>query len=374
MSERVLLIEPHDPVIFRDGRPFTEGSPATTLPFPLPSATVGAIRSRSGENLDFEKDAVLNHLLSIRQVGPFPASFDSQSGRWELAFPVPADAVPYRVSGEIDGIEYDRLRPDDLKLPPGGCDLPIGVRPLSGGRPEKVCEEAPRFWRAGFMLDWLSNKPAVGGKIDPRQIGFNALPVQQRTHVAIDTASLLARDGMLYTTAGLEFTWPADGERECRLRAQRAGIVSRISSDTPLQFPTVAPLGGERRLAIWRELPDSEIAWPAPPKLSGGFVRVVLVTPAIFSQGWRPSWSQPPETKDLEMELVAAAVPRFQPVSGWDLHKARRGPKPTRFLAPAGSVYFFQCKGDPAQLWMRSICDAEQDRRDGYGIVLIGDC
>jgi CRISPR-associated protein Cmr3 len=370
MSERILLIEPHDPVIFRDGRPFTEGLPATTLPFPLPSATAGAIRSRSGENLDFENDAELNRLLSIRQVGPFAASLDPQSGKWELAFPVPADAVPYRVDG---GIEYARLRPATA-LPPGGCDLPGGLQPLSGARPTKVFEEAPRFWRGAFMSDWLANNKTTQGKIDPRKIGFHALHVQQRTHVAIDTASLLARDGMLFTTGGLEFTWPVEGDRECRLLAQRAGIVSRVSSDSSLQFPTVAPLGGERRLAIWRELSDSEIAWPAPPKLSGGLIRVVLVTPAIFSQGWRPSWSQPPGTKDLDMQLVAAAVPRFHPVSGWDLHKDRRGPKPTRFLAPAGSVYFFQCKGDPEQLWMRSICDDEQDRCDGYGIVLIGDC
>jgi CRISPR-associated protein Cmr3 len=374
MTERILLIEPHDPAIFRDGRPFTEGLPATTLPFPLPSATAGAIRSRSGENLDFENGDELNRLLSIRQVGPFAASLDAQSGRWELAFPAPADAVPYRVDG---GIEYVRLRPA-TDLPPGGCDLPDELQPLSGARPTKAFEEAPRFWRAGFMLDWLGNNKTTHGRIDPRRIGFNALPVQQRTHVAIDPGSLLARDGMLFTTAGLEFTWPMDDERACRLGAQRAGIVSRVSSDAPLQFPSVAPLGGERRLAFWRELPDSEIAWPSPPKLcggsSGGLVRVVLVTPAIFSQGWRPSWSQPPDTKDLEMQLVAAAVPRFQPVSGWDLHKDRRGPKPTRFLVPAGSVYFFQCKGDPAQLWMRSICDHEQDRLDGYGIVLLGDC
>ena len=91
--------------------------------------------------------------------------------------------------------------------------------------------------------------------------------------------------------------------------------------------------------------------------------------------GWR-STLRPPETKGLELTLVAAAVPRFQPISGWDLRKDRqhRGPKPTRFLAPAGSAYFFRCQGDATQLWLKSICDSEQDRRDGFGIVLIGDC
>jgi len=40
------------------------------------------------------------------------------------------------------------------------------------------------------------------------------------------------------------------------------------------------------------------------------------------------------------LKPVAAAVPGHVAFSGWDL--ARRGPKPTRFAAPAGSVYFLE--------------------------------
>jgi CRISPR-associated protein Cmr3 len=55
------------------------------------------------------------------------------------------------------------------------------------------------------------------------------------------------------------------------------------------------------------------------------------------------------------------------------------GPKPTRYAAAAGSVYFFEVtEGGPLSverlrnLWLRPISDQDQDRRDGFGLVLPG--
>jgi CRISPR-associated protein Cmr3 len=373
MTERVLLIEPHDPVIFRDGRPFTDGLPARTLPFPIPATTAGAIRTRSGENLDFEDNDVIESLLKIRQVGPFAATWNPEGGKWELVLPAPADAVGFETDG--GRVEFAPLRPSD-QPPDGGCDLPDGLRPLFGAPLKKAMQDAPRFWRAGFMMRWLTDPAVEREPADPGVIGFGNLPVQRRVHVAIDPLSLTASQGMLFTTDGLEFAWPSLNPDEDRLGIRRAGIVSKVVCPPDAQWPAVAPIGGERRLALWREMAAGDIEWPTPPEIHGDLVRLMLVTPCPFDDGWRPAWlrhGRPPETEGLKLELVAAAVPRFQPVSGWDLRKGHRGPKATRFLAPAGSVYFFRReKGDLSQLWMRSICDRPEDRRDGYGIVLTG--
>jgi len=79
----------------------------------------------------------------------------------------------------------------------------------------------------------------------------------------------------------------------------------------------------------------------------------------------------------VKLNLVSACTGRWKPISGWSLEKGRRGPKPIRRLVPAGSVYFFEVlEGDASalakNLWLRSVCDDEQDRRDGFGLALWG--
>jgi CRISPR-associated protein Cmr3 len=172
----------------------------------------------------------------------------------------------------------------------------------------------------------------------------------------------------LFSTEGLEFL-----ER---------GICSRIryrDDEVWAGLEALAPLGGERRLAYWSE---PAINWPAPPDWLADekLLRLQLITPGYFEKGWKPGWLQegtPPGLDGLKLKLVAAAVPRAVAHSGWDLTKrGKNGQKATRFLAPAGSVYFCEVEaGDPRRLWMRSISDDFEDgqaRRDGFGLVLCG--
>ena len=114
---------------------------------------------------------------------------------------------------------------------------------------------------------------------------------------------------------------------------------------------------------------------------------MVLTTPAIFSDGWKPRWLNgwPKDDapgywpKGLKLKLVSACTDRWKPISGWSLENGCRGPKAIRRLVPAGSVYFFEVLGDAVdagtlakELWMRSVCDDDQDRRDGFGLAVWG--
>ena len=80
----------------------------------------------------------------------------------------------------------------------------------------------------------------------------------------------------------------------------------------------------------------------------------------------------PPVQPNLKMRLHAAAVPRLTPLSGWDLEVGV--PKGTRFLAPAGSVYFFDevVGRRPGDLWMQPVSDGVQERLDGFGLAICG--
>ena len=52
-------------------------------------------------------------------------------------------------------------------------------------------------------------------------------------------------------------------------------------------------------------------------------------------------------------------------------------PGPARKLVPAGATYWFDvlgaCDKDAVvALWLASVCDEQQDRRDGFGLALPG--
>jgi CRISPR-associated protein Cmr3 len=108
---------------------------------------------------------------------------------------------------------------------------------------------------------------------------------------------------------------------------------------------------------------------------------MVLATPALFDDGWKPKWARegrPPgldARDDIKLKLVSACVPRWRPLSGWNFEIGKTGPKAVRRLAPAGSVYFFEVSGAAsalARLWLRPVSDQPQDRRDGFGLALWG--
>lgn len=376
MSDRTFVIEPCDPVIFRDGKPFTAGLSARTTPFPMPSAVIGAIRTRLGLHTDFGAD-VRKDLLDVEHIGPFLALPDGNDG-WELAFPAPLDAVAFDVKGS-DEIEIVPLRPHWPRQDEGtdlGGTLQLLTNPLLGER--KPSSKAPPFWKTKFAVEWLAHGGTQLLRKKPEDIGVPALPRNRRMHVAIANDTQTAKNQMLFATEGLEFREGLAKRRDGRrtVAAERRAICSLVRY-TGGQWSTpeaVAPLGGERRLAYWSE---DKVSWPMPPAWKGPGLRLQLVTPAYFRGGWKPEWigedgvGSPPDLTSVRLGLVAAAVGRPVPISGWDF--VTDAPKATRMLAPAGSVYFFEVlDGKPADLWMRPISDGDQERRDGFGLVICG--
>jgi CRISPR-associated protein Cmr3 len=367
MSERDIVIEPRDPVIFRDGKPFSAGLCSRTTAWPLPSAITGAIRTRLARTIGYDQVTV-DRLKQVEHTGPVLVVEDGK-GSWIPAFPAPADVVAFESPG--DGVELRPLRPAQSKEGEGANYPPGGLHPLlmQGWREEKPSEGAAGFWTSAFTLEWLAHTGAGHFTRQPRGIRFEFPERHKRMHVSINPGTQVAEDRMLFATEGLEFGG----------RGLRKAIGARIRYDGR-RWPaieSVAPLGGERRLACWYEQP---ILWPEA--IEGlkelARVRLQLVTPACFREGWKPGWLETglvPGCEGLRLRLIAAAVPRATAISGWDFTKnsLQDNPRATRFLAPAGSVYFFEkVEGDPSALWLKSISDSEQDRRDGFGLVLCG--
>src|SRR5260370_11690658 len=95
----VWIIEPHDPLIVRDGKPFgpNSGARASSLAFPFPSTTTGGLRTRAGLNTDgvFDRKKT-SDVKKINVRGPLLVQLksDTQDNRIEdWLVPAPLDAL-----------------------------------------------------------------------------------------------------------------------------------------------------------------------------------------------------------------------------------------------------------------------------------------
>lgn len=372
------LFDPKSPLVLRTGRPFDQAGDPVSLDFPLPSTLAGACRTAIGDETGIEYSEVeaRNQLLSQAVHGPLAATI--QGGNVTALFPKPADALYLKDEGTDKGKLYCLL--------PGGmeseeqCDLPSGLQPVFLEQDIKSKPVAGSvWWSVDNMAQWLSGKKPT---CDLAALGWGGPQTEMRTHVALEPETLAATDGQLFQTQGLDFGSPRISEQNhmgwC---TQRYGILAHLpDASISSKFRR---LGGEGRLAHIQQV---DTVWPTIPydldkKLKQSrYIRLILVTPALFKHGWRPGWidegtlqGTPPGHSDITLKLHAVANQRWEAISGWDLadNKARA----VRRMAPPGSVYWFEVidgKDNLAKLWLHPVSDQNQDCLDGFGLAIPG--
>ena len=389
-----LRINAHDPLIARDGRPFGLGIRMKSLDWLYPSVLAGSLRTMLGNAQDSSfDDKMIESLKCISISGPLPCY------EGKIYIPPPKDLLVKEENKKREQYAH-AIRPVDTgsdNWSGSNCDLPTGDL-LPAMLPKRIDDEfkpakTPSLWSMEIMKKWLINAKGDGfiSPPDPEKIAgstdFLNLPQKEaRTHVMIDPKLGTSKDSRLFETVGLDFS--VKGQKD------KIELVARIENedefaDLTSKIDSFNTIGGERRLARWKAHETQE-GWAFPSELASDFVgknklRMVLATPAIFSDGWLPGWlngwpdGDIPDywPKGLKLKLVSACTDRWKPISGWCLERGKQGPKPIRRLVPAGSVYFFEVlNGDVAvvakNLWLRSVCDDKQDRRDGFGLALWG--
>ncbi|MGH8610277.1 MAG: type III-B CRISPR module-associated Cmr3 family protein [Gammaproteobacteria bacterium] len=373
-----LALTPRDPLIARDGRPLGagQGLRMKSLDWPYPSVLAGSLRSLLGKLKGGEfAEGTVKALQEIEVAGPLPLLGD------QLYFPAPKDLVVFE--DEAKNRKIIRLRPMELK-DGAGCNLPSAqLWPVAVSQDVKPAK-TPAFWSSAQMTRWLLDQEVVPPERGEYGSGFLDAPAKdERMHVSIDPDSYAAKKGLLFMTVGLDMNFQG--------RASPLSLAARIEANDQWRgmlrkLDAFHPLGGERRLARWRA--EASHTWDCAGELRTAFrkashVRLILATPAIFNDGWKPAWLDktaleggPPGTS-VCLKLVGACVERWKPISGWSLVNRQVGPKQLRRLVPAGSVYFFEViRGEALELidrlWLRSVADDIQDRRDGFGLALWG--
>lgn len=355
-----------------------------SVDWPYPSVLAGSLRTLLSDLAggEFTPERIVA-LKQVEVAGPLP------SVNGELYFPAPKDLIVWEGEQKKGG-EKEReimsLRP--MQLSPGEriCDLPDGLPPVTVTEDFKPAR-APAFWSKDHMYLWLMNPSGKGFNAPPEKadVGSGYLDTPQkdaRTHVKIDPEVGAAEESLLFMTVGLDIpTTPLSPSITLAVRVDAVDTFAQHINT----LDALHPLGGERRLVHWRTV--SSTAWDCPRTLREEIndtqrVRLILATPALFKDGWKPSWLNndlegcPPGT-NVRLKLVSACVERWRPLSGWSLEAGQVGPKAIRRLVPAGSVYFFAVQSGDAttlveKLWLRSVSDEDQDRRDGFGLALWG--
>lgn len=386
------------PGIFRDGRPFADESDesrATGLLVPAPSTVAGFIRTVVGQHSGWDwndRDVVLRAQALPLRGYVFVRSGPDRTDQPIL--PAPLNAVVYRKTPDSD-IDVMRLRPQTLGEGEGS-DLPAGLATVDVSADVKP-ERGYDWWTWPDLESWL-----CGDQIVPELV--TAPVIDERTHVRLDSRKRAAIHGALYV---VEYrSWDLLHHQETDAGADDPKLHTwriRAQVDEELSLPrtgTVGHLGGERRPTA--VVVSDEPLLPGPSERLVAALRAAqritlqLLTPGAFSNGWLPGWLSNPEARSTPgteqtpvadmpwapllaagPRLVTATVGRYQTVSGWSYDISRRGPKAGLRLAPAGSTYVFDLtrpltEQEITQLWLASVSDEEQHRRDGFGLAVWG--
>ncbi len=397
-TSRSLALIPRDGVFCKDGRGWytTALGRAHGTEWPWPSTVLGALRSAWGRGLEerqgrrLERDAWLERTREIT-LGPSLALRRPLGAGWapeHRVWPAPADALKVK--------DRERL----LRLQPGPRD-PAGPKTLGRdddpareglwlamvdeeGKPERL----EPWWGEEHFAAWLA-----GAEVPARAGGRRfSLPRRLQSHVMIRDEQLTAEDGYLFSHDVLEtlegvrdrdpgaMPWGGDAPPPAEWAI---GVQVRLPDPS---IPRRGRLGADGRLVGIEDLPPA--LFEPPDKFLEGFrggsagLRLVVVTPASFAQGWLPDGLERHGEEirgrlpgvEAELVLRAAIVPRPLHVSGWDM--VAGAPKPVSRLVAPGAVYFFERtdggrfgEAEARALWLAAVGSRTEE---GYGHVVPG--
>lgn len=364
---------------------------ASQMP-PPPSLFAGAFRSAIlGQNTEhmaqflagqpLADEARARCLGTYAQPGEFRLSWLSLAGQVEgqaapeAVSPIPADLV-------VLGQAFAPLIPRSVAAGSASAgELPMRAT-LFSAKQEKPSTGI--YLRGTGLQDHLTGKlPGDAAQVAAGHL-FRRDP---RLGIGLNADSRTAQEGLIYTTEGFAFGPGAADEGKASPFASTGFLVGMEGVADVLPAQGSLRLGGDGRSAHYQRV---EYKPPVAANLAANKrFRLVLQSPALFSQGWLPDGVVQEDGlyklrgAGFTARLACAAIGRREVVSGWDLHGWK--PKPAQAAAPAGSVYWFdEFEDDVGKLaawaqgglWPENLdaMDTTQKMRraEGYNLALLG--
>jgi CRISPR-associated protein Cmr3 len=344
-----LALEPIDSLFFRDAKPF-EAATRGESGLPTPQTLTGALRTLLLERhqVDFaqlgeQMKGGASFAQALAAVAPHAEGVAALKvrGPWftlkgEVLVPAPASLRREKTSENL--VRLDPLK----KILPGWQPQRSEMRPLWRYGREST-EAADGFLKLSGLRCFLEGETPEADELVPHSALYAR---DNRTGIGVDPSRNTAAESLIYAISLLAL------KRDAGLCAEVRGPVAVLKLLEGEQV--LMKFGGEgRHVAIRAE--ERGVDWPQlRPEPDKGRL-VLLTTPAWFN-GWKPP----------DLEPVAATVGGYQAVSGWDL--AKGGPKPNRFMVPAGSVYFLS----PGAKVSDALVNNEEDAALGWGCFTEG--
>lgn len=359
-------LEPLDTLFLRGGEPFTADSApqdgvASLFP-PHPATMVGALRAAlalgNGWNGQGRWPEKLNEVLGDGAEDLGRLSID---GPFLLRCEQPLFPAPRHLLGSTETgcwVPRAALRPG----PAAACDLGDAVRlptaPRAAGEAEKLKAGA------GCWLTKAGMESVLRGELPNEKEIVSSKKLwkeEPRTGLERDRNARTAREGMLYSTRHIRL-----------MRGVSLGIrIAGVPEQWPKIFGRVAPLGGESRLAEYREW-DADAALHMPETEAARQVTLIALTPLDLDEAvYR---GEQPLTVPGGARVVCACLDRPQRIGGWDSLAHR--PLPLRSVLPAGSVLFCET-ADPRRFVeaaeaKNGLLRIGARQRWGFGLAAIG--
>ena len=255
------------------------------------------------------------------------------------------------------------------------CRTPYILRPEDAVEVENV-EQA--FLDVDSFNNYLTcNDNMAGDNLTDARLVLNYIKLsdyiisEPKLGIDLDKNSRTAMDQMLYRVGMLR--------PESKLhRGGNSLQVSLLVDFADIEMPPkgLMKVGGEGKAVFYETVTGIGINRPV---LTGKRFKLYLASPAVFENGWLPSWLDK-ETMTgsycgINIRLLTAAVGKYVSVGGFDMQKKR--PKTMRRAVPAGSVYYFEL-ADSAD--MASVTEVfhgvniseHKSSQEGFGLVFVG--
>ena len=338
MTAQTIFIEPLDVLFLRGNTLFGHaGSYGESAMPPKPSVFSGALRSAllvaKGHDLAaFARGEINDPELgtpeapgSIVVTGFGLARRAEQSGEVEPLFAAPSDVILRKSTSDQ---HVPMLRPTTLHSALLSSQATSAAAVVAQERREKV--DSGKWLSAAGWTRYLAGEP-----IQANQLVSSAClwKVETRIGIGLDAAKRRAADGQLFSSQAIA---PRKSE------GFDVGFLATVSG-VEVPHSLVLRFGGDGRAAMAYRV---SVQSPQPDyhaMVGAQRFRMVLTTPGLFENGWRPTGVNASGAFSLHGvrgRLSCAAVARAEVISGFDL--AKGCPKPAERVAPTGSVYWLE--------------------------------